>query len=155
MTPRYSCIIFCSFLIMANSKKMEQHFLSISLIEVFSAVFYTSVLFRCICKCTFERRKVVDDEMDGCSAALLSWFCPGAGVLWEQQQPAVHSGAGPLGEVHRQTRDIWPEQTSCGAAAGHGCTVRRRTCSRSLLFPISVTAFTEAKTKKKVLYPLD
>lgn len=32
----------------------------------------------------------------------------GAGVLWQRQQPSVYCSAGPVGEIYRQTRDLWP-----------------------------------------------
>lgn len=86
---------------------------------------------------------------DGWSAAPLSCCRPGAGVLREQQQSSVHGGAGPVGEVHWQTRDIWPEQTSCCAAAGHGCTVRRPRAP-ALYYSSSVSL-----KQTKVAYPLD
>uniref|UniRef100_A0A4W5PTR2 Uncharacterized protein n=1 Tax=Hucho hucho TaxID=62062 RepID=A0A4W5PTR2_9TELE len=44
--------------------------------------------------------------------------------FWWWQQPAVHGGAGSVGEVHWQTRDLQPAQTSSSTASGNGCTSR-------------------------------
>lgn len=48
----------------------------------------------------------------------------GAGVLRQQQQSPVHCRAGVVGEIYRQTRNLWPKQASCSVTAGNGSTVR-------------------------------